>query len=320
MLIPYASIHPTRIVFYALSDNRRHNSYRQLYSGAQVRQQANGLLSNASRKRLNLAINTLSFLSEWKTVYSKADDKTFRFRMNFITLTLPGDTTLSDSQLVAKVLGNFLRKWRKRDVQLLYVWKAEVQDNGRLHFHLTTNRFIHYKKLRFYWNKECKKNGIQHPGLKLEANSTDVHSIKNVRNIAAYLIAYISKKDLYQKPLKRYFRRYGKALKVLTEPSFQLPHNYFKRLKRRPTCALWGASKPLLNSKLNDVFEHNKVGDQLHAFLDHKVADYQDDFCAVFRMTDVIFKKMSVVSAEWRNYINAKRHEDSGNTSRMYYI
>ncbi|MFO7161181.1 MAG: hypothetical protein DIU81_006845 [[Clostridium] cellulosi] len=320
MLIPYTSIHPTRIVFYALSDQRSRQSYKQTFTGAQVRQAQSGLLSPAARKRLNLAINTLSYLSEWKTVYSKADDKTFRFKMNFVTLTLPAATSLSDSQVVGKVLSEFLRRWRKRDVQLLYVWKAEVQDNGRLHFHLTTNRFIHYKKLRFYWNKACAKAGIRHPELYLEANSTDVHSVKGVKNIAAYLIAYISKKDLYQKPLKRYFKRYGRQLRELAAPAFQLPKNYFARLKRRPTCSIWGASKCLLDSKLNDVFEHTRVGNQLNAYLNHKEADYQDDFCAVYRMNKVLFNKMTEVSAEWRSFINTKRRLEADNTQRYFVI
>jgi hypothetical protein len=40
-----------------------------------------------------------------------------------------------------------------------YVWKAESQDNGNIHFHIVTNIFIDHKIIREAWNRIIEKFG-----------------------------------------------------------------------------------------------------------------------------------------------------------------
>jgi hypothetical protein len=152
----------------------------------------------------------------------------------------------TDNEIANGILKPFLRWWRDRNPALLYVWKAEVQDNGNIHFHVTSNSFIHHEVLRRHWNKKCELLKYTSRSRSTNPNSTDVHAVKNVRNLASYLCAYITKKDLYTKPLKRYHKRYGKALLADTSEVFHLPKNYLLGLKREVKCKIWDASKLLL--------------------------------------------------------------------------
>lgn len=243
--IPYVSYHPTRCTFYSQLEPAPNNpnSCNQFTTGHHPMQPGN--LSNQARKKLQLAVQTLVELSGWKTGIKPGTTHKFRFKINFLTLTLPGKQSLSDKEITRKALSEFLRKWKKRNPLLLYVWKAEIQDNGRIHYHLTTNQYYNAFKLRRDWNKQLQKLGIIHPKLKLQANSTDVHSVSKIKNLAAYLCTYYNKKDNYKRPLKRFHRLYDKKLKALSNVAYKLPKNYLARLKRKPTCKLWDCSKPL---------------------------------------------------------------------------
>lgn len=320
VLVTMASLHPSRIVTYLQNPQGSNQRHVQKLVGAEIRKAAQGRLSEASRKRLKLAIGTLAFTAKWKTCYQKATGKHFRFKINFITLTLPADTRLSDKEITAKVLGQFLRKWKKRSPKLLYIWKAEVQDNGRLHYHLTTNTYVHYQRLKIWWNRECQKNGIYHKKLGIEANSTDVHSVKNINNIAAYLTSYIAKKDLYKKPLKRWHRVFKKQLGDENKDVVHLPKNYFKNLKRPVQCALWGASKPLLNSKTSVQLEGTDYGAEFNIKFANRYPEVQDDYFAYWRLNGDELKSFPLMYQAWKQNLNNFLKEDSESEKVIYQV
>lgn len=245
----YLNVNIARACFYEQWEGPRNRIERPSLTGALLRPRAS-LLSAKAIARLKLAINTLVHTASYKTVYEKASGKSFRFKVNFVTLTLPSSQKHTDSEIVKLALSPFLEAWAKRSRGLLYVWKAEVQDNGNIHFHITTNTFIHYAKLRHRWNFYMEKLGYLQPEQLDLVNSTDVHSTKHIKKLASYLCAYVSKKDLYTRSLKRYFVSYRKQLADTSKLVHHLPKNYFNRLKRRLSCPLWGASKCLLKPTL----------------------------------------------------------------------
>lgn len=263
MLIPMLSIHPNRITSYFYSTDRCHGDVRPKLQGREVRQHSNGLLSNAAKKRLQNSIVALCSISHWHTVYSKADQKSYRHKLSFITLTLPSTTTMTDNEVKQRILSKFLEAWNKRSPKLLYVWKAEVTDRGTIHFHLTCNTFIHYRELRTRWNKMLYKEGLIDKDRIEPNNSTDVHAIKNIHNIAAYLTSYVAKKDLYTKVLRRWFSIYKVQIQNQAISEIKLPRNYYQHLKRKVNGTIWGCSKALLNTKLSDCFEHTNVSMEL---------------------------------------------------------
>ena len=73
-----------------------------------------------------------------------------------------------------------------------YIWKAEVQHRGQIHYHITTPSFIHYQTIRDVWNNIQSKAGCLDDYVKekghFDANSTDVHEVKHVQDLASYLV------------------------------------------------------------------------------------------------------------------------------------
>ena len=103
------------------------------------------------------------------------------------------------------MLEPFLRWMRQVHNTTLYIWKAERQKRGAIHYHITSNKFIHYQELRNKWNWLLSKHGLNESYVKEHqhnnANSTDVHSVKNIKNLAPYLIKYFTKTE--QNPFLR---------------------------------------------------------------------------------------------------------------------
>jgi hypothetical protein len=166
-------------------------------------------MTEGSIKRLKKAIQLLIAISEPKQVKHFKTDNYFTFRIGFITLTLPAEQgELTDNAIKKQALEPWIRAMRDKYQMRSYVWKAERQMNGNLHFHITTDTWIPYYRIRDEWNKQMSKLGLI---AKFEAkhghsdpNSTDVHSVSKIKNLPGYLIKYMAKKALtkYLKPTK----------------------------------------------------------------------------------------------------------------------
>lgn len=170
-----------------LSDSTKPSNYQKAKS-------KEGLSVKASN-RMKDAIRLLIDCSEWKKLYSAKTKSYWRFKNSFVTLTLPSKQVHSDKEIHEKIFVEFIRFWKRRDKELLYVWKAETQENGNLHYHLITNAFIHHDELRAWWNYYCNKLGYIDRATTKDANSTDVHAVKGVKSLVAYAIKYMSKKE-----------------------------------------------------------------------------------------------------------------------------
>lgn len=191
---PRASLTPRRIVHYL----HLHSNYPFRRAPQPENNKAKDL-SRKAKKRIMDCCNWLVMAAEWKTIYSKRDNKHFRFKINFITLTLPAKQRHSDNDIHRKIFGEFIKTWKRRERNLLYIYKAETQANGNLHYHLSTNSYIHYKELRDLWNRHCESLGyvsdFERVNGHRDPNSTDVHATKNIKNWAAYMAKYLCKSE-----------------------------------------------------------------------------------------------------------------------------
>lgn len=90
------------------------------------------------------------------------------------------------------------------EVMTSYIWKAELQSREQLHYHLTTNAWLHFAEIRRTWNDLQKARGWTEDYYKLKGhhdpNSTDVHSIYKIRDVRRYLSKYISKQEYTDSP------------------------------------------------------------------------------------------------------------------------
>lgn len=241
-VLPHLKIHPDKIITYnqyhwspekSKSDNPKIQNlqssptYEHLLSS---KRSAEGKLSKIAMKKMGLAVDYLVLLAQPKQAHNEFTGKSFQFRMAFITLTLSSKQIHSDNEIKDKCLDSFLIEIGKKYHVKRYVWRAEKQQNGNIHFHILIDKFIAWSELRDVWNriqnklkyvdnyrtelKALHKNGFQvrkdlvkkwdekkqyQAYLKAKKtdfhnpNSTDIHSLKKITNVKAYIKKYISK-------------------------------------------------------------------------------------------------------------------------------
>lgn len=158
-----------------------------------------GVLSQGAIKRMSRAINLLVASAENKTVYNPTLKKNVNFSLSFITLTVPTNDKIEAKEAHKLLLEPLIKHLRQVHGLKNYVWKLELQKRGQIHYHLTSDCFINHVELRNKWNKLLVKNGMMNEYIRennhTNANSTDIHSVRKVRDLAAYLVKYFSKKE-----------------------------------------------------------------------------------------------------------------------------
>jgi len=166
-----------------------------------------GTLSPKAQKRVRNAVNWLVQSARPKRVYDKKSNKNYTFRVNFITLTLPGTAKhVTDHYFKRVMLHRFINNCRYKYGLRNYIWKVETQGNGRIHAHFTTDTYIHYHAIRRTWNKICESEGLIEEYASKYGNrnppSTEVKSVRKVKKIAAYISKEMAKQDNDRRPIK----------------------------------------------------------------------------------------------------------------------
>lgn len=201
------------------SENLKHNNPK-------------GIMSEKAIKRVEAALKWLLFMSKEKKIYHRTVARYVKFKICFITITLASGQKHSDQIIKSKLLNQLLTELRQRFNMEHYIWRAEKQKNGNIHFHIVTNVFIPQDSLRSMWNRIQEKLGyvsrysekmrnaiksfsdyynefmdtgtytqLMQRYIKGKAcnfnnpNSTDIHSVRKVKNLAAYLVKYFTKSD-----------------------------------------------------------------------------------------------------------------------------
>lgn len=157
-----------------------------------------GSVTTHTKKRISKAINLLLQSAERKVFINPITHKKEVFKLNFITLTISGnERKLSAKEGYSLLLKPFLQWLTKTHNVNTYIWKAELQRNGQLHYHITTTTWIHWSTIRNKWNYLLSKNSLldnyQKKHKHSNANSTDVHKVYKIRNISAYLHKELTK-------------------------------------------------------------------------------------------------------------------------------
>ena len=159
-----------------------------------------GRVTTHSQRRIRKAVQILVQKSNWQTVYNPITMKDFRFKLTFITLTIPDLANgLSGKESYKLLLKPFIQTMQRVHGMRDYIWKAELQQRGTIHYHITTNTFINYMHIKKRWNQLLDKAGLMQDYKAKHnhsnPNSTDVHKVYNDDNIESYLEKYISKDE-----------------------------------------------------------------------------------------------------------------------------
>jgi hypothetical protein len=195
--------------------------------------QHNGFISFKAAARLQTKIKYLFWLSKCFTIKRNALVCVPNNKISFVTLTLSAYQLHSDSYIKRFMIGQFCIELSNRYPGLLYIWRAEKQNNGNIHFHFMLNKFIQWQVIRKIWNRIQKKEGYlsryqakfskmwfeeyctnitnfkidKLPQYRIaynkgvasgwcDPNSIDVVNIKSIKNIYAYISKYMCKDNI----------------------------------------------------------------------------------------------------------------------------
>jgi len=245
----YVSIKPNHLCTYIRYDSagsKQRNMDNPFAMPTDTR--SHGLMSYKANKRVRLAIDWLIYLSKDKPLYSNASKSRYQFKLNFITLTLSSKQKHTDNEIKSTLLNQFLTELRQKYKATNYLWRAEAQANGNIHFHIVTDVFIPWRTLRTDWNRIQEKLGyvsrFTEKTKKSDPNSTDVHSVNAIKNLSSYLAKYCSKNS------KGYTVLATKAKKEPFKPISFLTYKHPRLVKdakffRQIHGKLWGLSQIL---------------------------------------------------------------------------
>ena len=196
------------------------------------KRKSNGVVSKIAAKKMTTASDYLLLMAGEKTAQSQYSGKTFKFKISFITLTLPSAQIHDDKEIINKCLNQILIEIKKYYKVRNYIWRAEKQKNGNIHFHILTDKFIPWQELRDRWNRILNKIGYidayrvsqqkwhsqgfrprpeLYPTWSKEKqykaylrgakqhwnnpNTTDIHAVQKIHNIKKYISKYMTKHE-----------------------------------------------------------------------------------------------------------------------------
>jgi len=224
-----------------------------------------------SQSRLKNTIGWLLLFADLKRIYCKSEtfnkktgkvimnkktkkpQHNFFFRLAFITLTIPYPQLHTDEYVKEHMLQPFLY-WLNRYYSALYVWKAESQLNGDIHFHITIDTFVHWRSIRAKWNNIIAKHGyckVFQDGSNDKGNAaTQVKAVRNESQCAKDIGGYMNKKDEVTKEDRKALREGKKGYETSIvhckfDPEKQPQQQDKREYKRVINGRLWGCSENL---------------------------------------------------------------------------
>jgi hypothetical protein len=249
IVLPKATIRPNKIVFYnqfvlraqtgKINVSQFSNVEKKELTGMglpiQIMPDSNSHnfeLSKKASSRIREKVSWLYELAKNKSIPAIGNSKSYTFKMNFVTLTLPALQAHATAEITSICLNQFLTECKAKFALANYVWRLEFQKNGNAHYHIATDTFIHYTDCKLIWNRCLRKLGYIQAYQKKFGNMTfeeyrrdfsdngkvpfnvlrerygrgcatnwdspntvDVRCVGNAKNIIFYISKYITKKS-----------------------------------------------------------------------------------------------------------------------------
>lgn len=302
------------------ADGSNYEQKRHALSTFNVR---NDVQSKLSKSKMSQALNWMLLFSEKKRIYEKSTKKSFTFRLAFNTLTIPFPQRHPDDYIKEHMLQPYLY-WLRRYYNASYVWKAETQTNGSIHFHITIDTFVHWRSVCAKWNKILFKYGyakrfINQSALKKDA-ATQIKAIKNEKTLAACIGGYLTKDSIEEKEhnlsKKKLQAKIQKAIEELSGVSQNIETRFHHT--RFVEGRIWGCSESLskincFTNELDPAFqdsEHNFFHDnQLKSLGKKMLLDAEQKYCAMDATTRaVMHRTYEDLEHQFAPYMNVYIH------------
>src|SRR4029077_8764488 len=174
------------------------NKFQNRMQLIKVKEKAySGDITQGSRKRMAKAVTLMSQIVKPVRMINPVSQREIFHRFSFVTLTVASGHLLTAREGYDQLLQHFLQWLRRTKGVELYIWKAEFQKRGQLHYHIVFPNFIHYKEIRAKWNELQKNAGLLDEYAKkyghFNPNSTDIHETRGVNNMKAYIMKEMGK-------------------------------------------------------------------------------------------------------------------------------
>ena len=197
---------------------------------------SNGETSEKAAKRIKQKIELLYSVAKTKTIYSKKKEKSFRYKVGFLTLTLPSMQIHSDNKIHETCFAPFIRAIRLKRPDFMYVWKAETQENGNLHYHVCTNSFLHKDYINDRWNYWVNKLSYVDNYGKDCPPSAKIQVCYGENGLASYMAKYMGKNDSRRRTVTIKTWDCSECLKAIKtstiiEPEMMLELKEFKAIR-----------------------------------------------------------------------------------------
>lgn len=230
-VIPHAKLSTGKIIMYnelhgrSFANCGKSNSLKNLEDN-----HVKGVLSKGSKKNIKRNIQLWTDALEAKKFMSRKTNEWLRSQITFCTLTLPAQQFHTDKEIKRELLNRWNIEIKREIKSETNLWVSEKQDNGNIHFHILYPKFIHWQTVRNKWNRILNDNGyialyrenqkeFHSNGFRLREdltdkwsaenqyksylngiacnwsnpNSTDIHSLVKVKNVANYITKYLTK-------------------------------------------------------------------------------------------------------------------------------
>jgi hypothetical protein len=120
---------------------------------------AKGVMTKGATKRIHKCLDL------WFNAIRAARSTSFyeqlrkKYHLTFVTLTLSAPQFHSDEKLKRFLFWPWMEVIQRYYGVTNYIWRAEPQENGNIHFHVLIDKFIKHELIRHHWNYHQNKLG-----------------------------------------------------------------------------------------------------------------------------------------------------------------
>ena len=126
----------------------KENSLDNLNQG----QKRGNQISKTTQRKIRNRVFYMNLISEEKSRINKKGN-TLKYNLTFLTVTISGECLGGIRESNKKLLNTLLMDLRRNCNMLNYIWRLELQKNGKVHYHIITDASVNYKYLRHVWNR-----------------------------------------------------------------------------------------------------------------------------------------------------------------------
>jgi hypothetical protein len=156
-------------------------------------------VSSASRRKI------MKYIDAWFSTieYAKTEGTESVANINkflaMITLTLPIKQVHDDRYLKRYALMMFIKDLRRHSSTINYLWKAETQQNGNIHFHIIIDEYVDKNKIDAWWKARMRildyEQAYERTTGKKDPPMCNVEKLHDKGSAGSYVAKYFSKNE-----------------------------------------------------------------------------------------------------------------------------